>query len=242
MSLSEMTWRGRVDNRIRQLRRVRDVYGPAYLTDFAGYDAYWRTRGSADRVYPRWAIVERLIPSGSRVLDVGCGAGDFLAYLLDRRKDCVSVGVDESQFAVELARAKGVTAHVLNAEREPLTGSFDVVTCLEVLEHVPDSEALLRNLGSVGPDLIIVSVPNIGFIGCRLRLAVFGRFPITLCVFHMKEHLRFWSVKDFREWAEYMDHDIVFEIPQEGVWAVYRIAPKLLASGMIYGLRPRNLG
>jgi SAM-dependent methyltransferase len=96
-----------------------------------------------------------------RVLDVGCGNGDFLFSLKERGWEVQ--GVEFSAEAAELARAKSVTVHrgELASAAFP-TGFFDVVTLWHVAEHLPapltefaEVRRVLRNDG-----LLVLEVPN----------------------------------------------------------------------------------
>jgi SAM-dependent methyltransferase len=98
-----------------------------------------------------------------RVLDVGCGNGDFLATLA-RRGWHVS-GTDLSAVACDQARGKGIVTHEgpLTEANLPAT-DFDVITLWHVLEHLPDptvelaeARRLLRDDG-----LLVLEVPNSG--------------------------------------------------------------------------------
>ena len=86
-------------------------------------------------------IVESLRPSSA--LDVGCGTGRFIGLLSDSipRK----VGVDPSERAIAFARAFHLARQDSGIEFEAtdasgIDGHFDVVTAIEVLEHIPDTE------------------------------------------------------------------------------------------------------
>jgi len=103
--------------------------------------------------------------AGKRVLDVGCGEGYGAALLAERAREVV--GVDYSPAAIEHARA-AYRAPNLRFERmdatalEPELGTFDVVTCFEVIEHLADDEALLAGIARVlapGGSLVL-STPN----------------------------------------------------------------------------------
>ena len=82
---------------------------------------------------------------GQRVLDLGCGAGRFVAALQDAGAD--PVGVEIAEAALERARRNvpGAELHALAADGAiPLEdATVDLVWCSEVLEHVPDTAGLL---------------------------------------------------------------------------------------------------
>ena len=82
---------------------------------------------------------------GERVLDLGCGAGRFVAALQDAGAD--PVGVEIAEAALERARRNvpGAELHALGPDGAiPLEDvSVDLVWCSEVLEHVPDTAGLL---------------------------------------------------------------------------------------------------
>lgn len=219
---------------IRQLGRVAELVRPAPLEEFEGYDGYWAKRGRTRIVYRRWTIALEEIADGESVLDIGCGPGEFLRLVTRERPSCRVAGMDVSRVAVDLAREQGLEAHRADIELESIAGEFDRVTCFEVLEHLPHAENALRQIMLASRRSAIVSIPNVGFIGCRLRLGLFGRFPTTCCVFHIREHLRFWTVRDFHEWIEASGFRIVRQRPQSGVPVLRRLMPSVFASGMVY--------
>jgi 2-polyprenyl-3-methyl-5-hydroxy-6-metoxy-1,4-benzoquinol methylase len=82
---------------------------------------------------------------GERVLDLGCGAGRFLAAL--REAGAEPVGVEIAEAALERARTNVPDADVRLLEPDGTIpaahGEFDLVWCSEVLEHIPDVGAAL---------------------------------------------------------------------------------------------------
>jgi SAM-dependent methyltransferase len=93
-----------------------------------------------------------------RILDVGCGTGANLEMLANFGE---SEGVDVSDDALEFCRAKGLKAHKGLAEKLPFADeSFDVVTALDVVEHLDDDVAGLKEMHRVlktgGKTLIFV--------------------------------------------------------------------------------------
>ena len=95
------------------------------------------------------AELDRLeLPPGARILDAGSGSGRTLDELATYGS---AAGVDLSAAAVAAARARGHEDVRLGAlERLPYPAErFDLVTCLDVLEHVPDDVAALREIRRV---------------------------------------------------------------------------------------------
>jgi len=97
-------------------------------------------------------------------LDVGCGAG-LLAEPLARLGAAVT-GLDASPELIAVARehstAQGLAIDYRDGELADLEGQFDLITCMEVIEHVADPAAFVRALANrlVTDGLLILSTPN----------------------------------------------------------------------------------
>lgn len=88
-----------------------------------------------------------------RVLEVGCGTGDFAARLRDRGLEVVAV--DQSEQMVDLARRRGVDARVGDVRALPFDDrSFDVAVANFMLYHVPELDRALAELARVAPRLV----------------------------------------------------------------------------------------
>jgi SAM-dependent methyltransferase len=136
-----------------------------------------------------------------RVLDFGCGDGrDIGRRLAERARGYV--GVDISAVAVQGATELGLDARRIDSEREiPLPDrSFDVVTCLEVFEHLVEPHRaaweIFRVLRPGGT--LIATVPNVAYWRFRLDLAIFGRWDPLGDDFSVEQpwrdpHLRFFT-------------------------------------------------
>ena len=124
-------------------------------------------------------VIARLVPEGSRVLDLGCGQGELLAHLQQHR-GCTGYGIEIDDANVLACTQRGVNVIQLNLE-EGLKlfddHSFDVVLQLETLQHLRNTEHMLRETARVGR-IGIVSFPN--FAHWPNRLSVMrGRMPVT---------------------------------------------------------------
>ncbi|WP_298833726.1 methionine biosynthesis protein MetW [uncultured Piscinibacter sp.] len=124
-------------------------------------------------------LIAELVPHGSRVLDLGCGSGELLAHLQEHR-GCTGYGVEIADANVLECARRGVDVIQLNLEDGLAIfedRSFDVVLQLETLQHLRNTERMLRETARVGR-IGIVSFPNFAHWPNRLRVAI-GRMPVT---------------------------------------------------------------
>ena len=124
-------------------------------------------------------LIAELVPAGARVLDLGCGDGELLAHLRDR-KQCSGYGIEIDDANVLACHRRGVNVIQLNLE-EGLAlfedKSFDVVLQLDTLQHLRNTEKMLHETARVGR-IGIVSFPNFAHWPNRLRV-IGGRMPVT---------------------------------------------------------------
>jgi len=123
--------------------------------------------------------IARLVPAGSRVLDLGCGDGALLD-LLQREQGCSGYGIEIDDANVLACVRRGVNVIQLNLD-EGLAmfedNSFDVVLQIDTLQHLRNAEVMLRETARVGKSGV-VAFPN--FAHWPNRLAVLrGRMPVT---------------------------------------------------------------
>ncbi len=123
--------------------------------------------------------IARLVPEGSRVLDLGCGDGALLAYLQARRA-CSGYGIEIADDNILACVRRGVNVIQLNLD-EGLSmfddASFDVVLQIDTLQHLRNAEVMLRETARVGR-IGIVAFPNFGHWPNRLSVLA-GRMPVT---------------------------------------------------------------
>ena len=124
-------------------------------------------------------IIAGLVPPGSRVLDLGCGTGEMLSHL-QRTRGCTGYGVEIDDANVHACVQRGVDVVQLNLEDGLALfedQSFDVVLQIETLQHLRNTERMLRETARIGR-IGIVSFPNFAHWPNRLRVAT-GRMPVT---------------------------------------------------------------
>jgi methionine biosynthesis protein MetW len=150
-------------------------------------------------------LIADLVPRGSRVLDLGCGSGELLAHLRDH-KGCSGYGIELADANVLACVERGIDVIQLNLE-EGLAlfdnRSFDVVLQLDTLQHLRNTEKMLRETARVGR-IGIVSFPNFAHWPNRLRVAT-GRMPVTRVLpyeWYDTPNIRFGTYADFEVLAQ----------------------------------------
>jgi methionine biosynthesis protein MetW len=123
--------------------------------------------------------IARLVPEGSRVLDLGCGDGALLDYL-QKNRACSGYGVEIDDLNIQACVNRGVNVIQLNLD-EGLNmfadQSFDVVLQIDTLQHLRNAEVMLRETVRVGRTGIL-AFPNFAHWPNRLSILA-GRMPVT---------------------------------------------------------------
>jgi SAM-dependent methyltransferase len=115
-------------------------------------------------------LARRVLPSGGRVLEVGAGCGALATRLREAGFDVVPTDLEPPHDWI----------HALDLDEPAWTdetrGPFDLVVCVETLEHVENPRAALRTLRSImrPGDRLLVSTPNIGHPHSRLKMLLRG--------------------------------------------------------------------
>lgn len=129
------------------------------------YDELWQTAwGDMQRHGPvhRHATEDLLRTVASlgvrTILDVGCGSGDNLEALAhDDRYVLTGVDVSEQALAIARGRVPRATLGILDAQREALPQTFDLVISLQVIEHLLDDVSAIRNMAKMSARYLLVA-------------------------------------------------------------------------------------
>ncbi len=194
---------------------------PVELSKFAALaQSWWDPKGPSKPLHDlnplRLGYVERIAPlEQSQVLDVGCGGG-ILAESMARAGAHV-LGIDLAQAVLEVAELHAIDAKIdisyraVSAEDLALErpAAFDVVTCMEMLEHVPDPAATLaalRKLVRPGGDVIVSTLNRnlkafaVAILGAEYIARVLPRGT--------HEYLKFIRPSELARWGRAADLDL----------------------------------
>ena len=145
--------------------------------------------------------IARVIDSGSTVLDVGCGDGSLLDYLV-REKQVDGRGIELSPEGVNRSIAKGLSVIQGNAE-EDITfypdDCFDYVILSQTLQAMKRPDRMLEQLLRVGRKAV-VSFPNFGHWRVRLSLGLFATMPVNKTLdypWYATPNIHFCTIRDF---------------------------------------------
>lgn len=161
-------------------------------------------------------VIAAGIEPGSRVLDLGCGSGDLLAWLA-ANKAVTGTGIeqDKDKAAHCIARGLSVLQGDLNTEVEDYPDhSFDYVILSQTLQQVFEPARLLSSLARIGRR-VIVSFPNFSHYSIRLQLLLRGMAPKNDQLpysWYDTPNIRVITLADFRQFAREVGYRIIKEI------------------------------
>jgi methionine biosynthesis protein MetW len=157
---------------------------------------------------PDLAAVAAAVPDGARVLDIGCGDGQLLAWLRDTKGvEGRGIELDASDVAAAVGRGLAVVQGDADTDLgDYADAAFDVVILSNALQAMHRPADVLRQLVRIGRSAV-VSFPNFGHWRVRMSLALGGRMPVTRSLpvsWHETPNIHFCTISDFEALAAEM--------------------------------------
>ena len=189
--------------------------------------------------------IAELIEFGSRVLDLGCGNGEFLHYL-KKVKNIRPLGVDLDAEMVGACVTRGIPVihGDLNSKLDFLQDqSFDCVLLTRVLQELAHPEEILQEVTRIGRRGLVGFI-NFGHIRNRMQLFFAGRMPRGKNLpyeWYDTPNIHLGTIRDFRELCARLDIEIMrsFPIGRERSYLDVKL-PNLLAHACIFEIRSRK--
>ena len=184
--------------------------------------------------------ITQWIQPGSRVLDLGCGDGEFLLQLQrERRIEGLGLEIGEGNITRAIAAGLNIVEQDMDQGLGNFgDGSFDTVVLTHTLQAVRKPHLVLEEMLRVGRECI-VTFPNFGHWRCRLHLGARGRMPVSEFMpyaWYDTPNIHFCTVQDFEGLCRKLGIRILHrDMVGAGLahWAL-RWRPNLFAATAIY--------
>jgi methionine biosynthesis protein MetW len=146
-------------------------------------------------------VIGDLIEPGAAVLDLGCGGGELLEYLV-AKKDVKGSGVEINEEAIYLCVEKGLSVSqgdIDSGLKEYPDKLFDYVICNQVMSQIHNPADAIMEALRIGKK-VIIGLANFCYINARVQLFFGGHVPVTPSLpysWYDTPNLHFLSIKDF---------------------------------------------
>lgn len=188
---------------------------------------------------PDFALIANIVERDARVLDLGCGDGELMAYLA-KNKNCRVQGIELDESAIYTCVEKGL--NVFHSDIDSgLKGypdkAFDYVILNQSIQQIKKVDYIIEESLRTGTR-VIVSFPNFAHVRSRLKFFLKGKVPVTRHLpysWHDTPNLRFLSTKDFRDYCRKKDIKVL-DVKFYGPSGEIRFMPNLFAENALFVL------
>ena len=151
---------------------------------------------------PDLATIANAVPTGARVLDVGCGDGELMAALQTKGVDARGLEIDPANVTAAIARGQSVVQGDANRDLADYPDdAFDYAILSQTLQTTERPDRVVDELLRIAPRAF-VSFPNFAHWRIRLALLWGGRMPVTRLLpvaWYETPNIHHVTVSDFRD-------------------------------------------
>lgn len=186
------------------------------------------------------------VAEGSRVLDLGCGGGEFLCELQQTRH-IRGLGLELDPINIVAAAALGID--VIQQDMDEGLGnfsdqSFDTVVLAHALQVLHHPHRVLSDMVRIGQEAI-VTFPNFGHWRCRIHLGFKGQMPVSRVLpynWYDTPNIHFCTLKDFEALCSDLQIEIVDKaiVASDGERPLARWLPNLFGVTAVYRIRRKT--
>jgi len=182
-------------------------------------------------------VICGIVEPGSKVLDLGCGNGDLLHLLVEKR-GVKAQGVELNNDAIHACVEKGLSVFHSDIDSGlPYypDQSFDYVILNQSLQEAKKVETVISEALRVGKK-VIIGFPNFAHLEARILMFFGGRAPIVSSLpyeWYSTPNLRFLSIKDFRSFCRVKGYQVLSSHYVDAQGPV-RVLPNLFAQNAIF--------
>jgi len=187
------------------------------------------------------AHIQRWIQPGSRVLDLGCGNGEFLQLLQENLQvKGLGLEIDPQDITESISRGLNIIEQDLDKGLSNFPDqSFDTVVMAHALQAVHYPDRVLDEMLRIGRQCV-VTFPNFGHWRCRMYLGTHGRMPVSESMpysWYASPNIHFCTVADFEQLCrekgiQILERDMVGSTNRKSLLATFW--PNLFATTAIY--------
>lgn len=167
------------------------------------YERYWSNRKDLEDSCYKWQAIKNLIPRDPnlKILDFGCGKGAITEEIIKINPRIYITGVDISSKAINVIKKKIKTHEFIrinNEQKLPFkSNTFDFILALDVIEHIYDTELILKELQRVlkKNGKILISVPYHGI----MKNIILSLFFFEKVFDPIGPHIRFFTSKSLKK-------------------------------------------
>lgn len=130
-------------------------------------------------------LIKRYVGADAKILDIGCGTGDFISYAV--RKNFNAVGTEPNNKARNIGQSKNLK--IYEDSRDFLPTQFDVITMWHVLEHISDLESFIAELHRLLSDkgVLVVAVPNFKSFDAKFYKEFWAAYDVPRHLWHFSK-------------------------------------------------------